>query len=301
MKTFIRAAEVWLPTPDQAELTHGGGLAGPEARAFGAFSQSVRFRHGEGLPGLAWSEGRPMLLRHFEGGPFLRTEAAHAAGLRCAIALPVFVREALTAVLVFFCGDDDEQAGAIELWRNDPRVTTDMTLVEGFYSHGAGALEAVSHDTYLPRGTGLPGLAWQQGRAVFMEDLASAPRFLRGETASGAGIERGLALPWPARTQAEYVVTLLSSSRTPVARRVEGWAPGDEPQASLRRVFGFDETEGSLGDATLALDAGAGPIGAAFTSGVPQLLAQSPDGRGPLVAIPVVSEGAVAEVVVLYL
>ena len=279
MKTFIRAAEVWLPTADQAELTHGGGLSGPEARAFGAFSQSVRFRHGEGLPGLAWAEGRP---------------------LRCAIALPVFVREALTAVLVFFCGDDDEQAGAIELWRNDPRVTTDMTLVDGFYSHSASALEAVSQDTYLPRGTGLPGLAWQQGRAVFMEDLASAPRFLRGETASGAGIERGLALPWPARTQAEYVVTLLSSSRTPVARRVEGWAPGDDPRV-LQRGFGFDETEGHLGDAALALDADAGPIGAAYASGVPQVAVQSPEGRGQLVVIPVVSEGVVAEVVALYL
>lgn len=300
MKTFIRAAEVWLPTADDAELVHGGGLSGPEARSFGAFSQSVRFRHGEGLPGLAWAEGRPLLLRHLEGTPFLRTEAAHAAGLRCAIALPVFVREVLTAVLVFFCGDDDEQAGAIELWRNDPRVTTDMTLVEGFYSHGADALELVSQDTYLPRGTGLPGLAWQQGRAVFMEDLASAPRFLRGQTASGAGIERGLALPWPARTQAEYVVTLLSSSRTPVARRVEGWAPGDARQ-TLQRSFGFDETEGRLGDAQMALGAQQGPIGAAYTSGVPEVVTQSPDGHGQLVAIPVVSEGAVAEVVVLYL
>lgn len=297
MKTFIRVAEVWLPDAGHTVLTYGSGVSGPEARGFGASSQGMRFRPGEGLPGLAWQQGRPMLLKQLQGLPFLRAEAARAAGLSSAIAMPVFVRGALTAVMVLFCGDDEQQAGAIEVWRNDPRITTDMTLVEGVYSHGADALEAVSQDTYLPRGTGLPGLAWQQGRTVFMEDLASAPRFLRGDSARDAGIERGLALPWPAHTQAEYVVALLSSARTPVAQRVEGWIAGDEPR-TLQRAFGFDEAQGPLGDATLALGTGQGLVGDAYLSGVPQLQAQP---EGALVAVPVVSEGEVSEVVLLTL
>lgn len=297
MKTFIRVAEVWLPDTGQTVLTYGAGVSSPGAEGFCTSSRGLRFQPGEGLPGLAWQQGRPMLLKQLHGLPFLRAEAARAAGLSSAIAMPVFVRGALTAVLVLFCGDDDEQAGAIELWRNDPRITTDMTLVDGVYSHGADALEAVSLDTYLPRGTGLPGLAWQQGRAVFMEDLASAPRFLRGDTARAAGIDRGLALPWPAQTQAEYVVALLSSARTPVARRVEGWGPGDAVR-TLRRSFGFDEAEGALGDATLALGEAQGPVGDAYASGIPQLRA---DAQGAVVAVPIVSEGEVAEVVVLTL
>lgn len=297
MKTFIRVAEVWLPDADHTVLTYGAGVSGPEGQGFCASSQGMRFKPGEGLPGLAWQQGRPMLLKQLHGLPFLRAEAAWAARLSSAIALPVFVRGALTAVLVLFCGDDDEQAGALEIWRNDPRITTDMTLVEGVYSHGADALEAVSQDTYLPRGTGLPGLAWQQGRTVFMEDLASAPRFLRGESARDAGIERGLALPWPAHTQAEYVVALLSSSRTPVAQRVEGWTTGDAPQ-TLQRTFGFDETEGPLGDACLTLGPAQGLVVDAYLSGVPQLKAQA---ESSLVAVPVVSEGEVSEVVLLTL
>lgn len=297
MKTFIRVAEVWLPDADHTVLTHGAAVAGPEAQGFCTSSQGMRFRLGEGLPGLAWQQGRPMLLKQLHGLPFLRAEAARAAGLSSAIALPVFLRGELTAVLVLFCGDDAQRAGAIEIWRNDPRVTTDMTLVEGVYSQGADALEAVSQDTYLPRGTGLPGLAWQQGHTVFMDDLASAPRFLRGASAHDAGIERGLALPWAARTQAEYVVTLLSSARTPVAQRVEGWVPGDAP-GTLRRTFGFDEAQGPMGDATLPLGDGRSPVGKACLSGVPCVEALA---DGALVAVPVVSEGEVAEVVLLTL
>jgi putative methionine-R-sulfoxide reductase with GAF domain len=297
MKTFIRAAEVWLPDAGHAVLTHGAAVAGPEATSFCTSSQGLRFKLGEGLPGLAWQQGRPMLLRQLHGLPFLRAEAARAARLSSAIALPVFVRGELTAVLALFCGDDLQQAGAIEIWRNDPRVTTDMTLVEGVYSQGADALEAVSHDTYLPRGTGLPGLAWQQGHTVFMDDLASAPRFLRGASARDAGIERGLAVPWAARTQAEYVVTLLCSSRTPVAQRLECWVPGDAPD-TLRRAFGFDEALGPMGDAARSLSEPHDPVSDAFLSGVPRLEALA---DGTLVAVPVVSEGEVAEVLLLTL
>src|SRR5260221_9846525 len=55
------------------------------------------------------SMGRPMLLKQLHGLPFLRSEAARGARLSSAIALPVFVRGELTAVLVLFCGDRSEE------------------------------------------------------------------------------------------------------------------------------------------------------------------------------------------------
>ena len=74
-------------------------------------------------------QGHPIVLRQFEISSFQRTEAAHAAGLTCAIAIPLLAGDYLMAV-VMFCGDDAAHAGAIELWRNNPADSADMTLAD---------------------------------------------------------------------------------------------------------------------------------------------------------------------------
>ncbi len=297
MTPFIRITEVWVPSSDDSLLTLAGGLFG-DATDFAMITRDLRFARGEGLPGQAWQEGRPVLLKDFDSLHFKRGPAARALGLQCAVALPVFVQERLTGVLVFFCGDvsaGDDEAGALELWHNDPRLTTDMTLVDGYYGGTPGAFESLSRDTFLPRGSGLPGLAWQREAAVFMEDLASAPRFLRGETAVQAGIRRGLALPCGAQTRQSYVLTLLSAAQRPIAKRQESWVPGEMP-GSLVRAFGFCEATGRLPDSETP-----GPVAPeadplvtrSFASGLPLLGEAS-------VTIPLVSDGQVSEVVVLH-
>ncbi len=253
--SFIRIAEIWLPDQDQTLLAFGGGLFGP-AQGFADATRSLHFGMGEGLPGQAWAEGRPILLKDFDSPHFRRTAAAQDAGLSCAIALPIFVSKALKAVVVLFGGSANARAGAIELWHNSPRVTTDMTLVDGYYGTASDSFEILSKDTFLPRGTGLPGLAWQRGAAVFMEDLGASPRFLRGATAAEAGITRGLGLP-----------------------------------------FGFCETQGSLLASPadpIALDSPHNPLASAFLTGVP---ATGED----MIAIPVVADGEITEVLALYL
>ncbi len=313
MHSFIKAAEVWLPTADGSMLEFGDGLFG-SALAFGAVSRQMCFGRGEGLPGRAWDEGHPVVLRQFQGSYFRRSAAAHQAGLTSAIAMPVFVQNALTAVLVFFCGDDADRVGAIELWRNDPRVSTDMTLVEGHFGAGGEALEAATRETYLPRGSGLPGMAWQRGAAVMVDDLGQSGRFLRHEAASEAGITRGLALPCPALDGTNYVLSFLGAAGTPIAQRLESWSP-DASGTLLQRVFGYCESAGDLPatDGLLAIGTGpeAGAIGRAFASGVPAVTEHVRDQPGvgtdagaarlhSLLAIPVVVDGDVAEVVALY-
>lgn len=310
MSSFIKAAEVWVPTPDRSMLEFGGGWFG-DASAFGAISREMCFGRAEGLPGRAWDEGRPIVLKQFEGSTFRRTAAARAAGLTCAIAVPVFVCDDLTAVLVFFCGDDAAHAGAIELWRNDPRVTTDMTLVDGYFGGQVAALEELTRDTYLPRGSGLPGLAWQRGAAVMIDDLAQSSRFLRGKEASELGMTRALAIPCSTPGTQNYVLSFLSAAGTPIAQRIESWAP-DEGGTSLQRLFGYCEVEGALQalENGLPLAAG-GAIAKAYASGVAAVneVAASEPGVGAaareaglesLVAVPVTVDGAVSEVVVLY-
>ena len=99
----------------------------------------------------------------------------------------------------------------------------------------------------------------------------------------------------------------------PIARRIESWASNPDGSA-LQRLFGFCETEGALpaGDEGLALAADVGSIAAAFATGVPQISQDAtaePQGIGAaakaaglqtLLAIPVVTDDAVGEVVVLY-
>jgi hypothetical protein len=113
-KTFIRAVEIWVPTPDRQQLQFSDGFYGPLAE-FRAISETMRFGFDEGLPGRAWSAGRPVILKEFSNSYFKRIEAAKAAGLTCGVALPVFTGPQLKAVVVLFCGDDEAHVGAIEL------------------------------------------------------------------------------------------------------------------------------------------------------------------------------------------
>lgn len=314
MKSFIKACEVWVPTSDDSMLELADGLFG-EATAFAAITRGMCFGRGEGLPGRAWDEGRPILLKNLQNGHFRRGAAAAAAGIHGAVALPIFVDERLTAVLVLFWGDASvgAAAGAIELWHNDPRVSSDMTLVDGHFGAGGEELEALSHDTFLPRGSGLPGMAWQRGAAVLIDDLGQSQRFLRSGDTSALGIKRGLALPCPGLGDEHHVLSLLSATATPIATRIESWAPNADGSA-LQRLLGFCETEGALpcGDGGPTLAAATGSIAQAYASGVPQV---QPDavkepqgigeaahraGLGSLLALPLVCDAAVGEVVVLY-
>ena len=243
MKTFVRVAEVWVPSPDGTLLELGGGLfdAAPQ---FGALSRTLCFGRAEGLPGLAWDEGRPVMLRRLEGPVFRRAQAARAAGLTCAVALPFFAGDALTSVVVLLCGDDQADIGAIELWHNDPRLTGDLRLAEGYFGATAPDLEALTRDGSLPRGAGAPGLAWQREAAVLIDNVATSPQFLRSQTAAHAGIVRALALPCSVRVNETWVLSLLSSATRPIARRVESWLPS-ELRTHLQRAHGHCEVRGS--------------------------------------------------------
>lgn len=309
--TFIRVAEVWEPTADGALLELAGGLYGA-APAFGALSQGLCFGRAEGLPGHAWDEGRPILLERFENSFFRRTEAAQAAGLGCALALPVFVNEQLICVVVLLCGEAAVHQGAIELWHNDPRLSGDLALKQGYFGRDAKQLETLSRDAWLPRGAGLPGQAWQREAVVFMDSLEGQARFLRAQAAAAAGIVRALALPCSGRGHESWVLSLLSSASTPIARRVESWLP--DGAGRLQRAFGHCETAGALASDGLSLASGdaGGVIGTAHAQGRAGVLADLRSapaelaeglvgtGLGSMLALPVVADDQVSEVLALY-
>lgn len=200
MGSFIRVAEVWTPSDDGLLLEWAGGWY-RYAPALGAGSRRMVFGRAEGLPGQAWDLGHPLVLSPLEGPIFRRAELARAAGLQAAIALPVFKADRITSLALLFCGDEPEAVGAVELWRNDPRISTDLSLADGFYGGTAPAFEAFSRDGSIARGTGAPGLAWQRGGAVYIDKVAESAQFLRTQVAAQAGIVRALALPCSTRTR----------------------------------------------------------------------------------------------------
>ncbi len=301
--TFIQASEVWVPK--DGRLVHGGGDYGDLAD-FAAVSGKESFGHGEGLPGKAWAEGRPVVLKEFDGSYFKRTEAAKAAGLTCAVAVPVFDGAELKAVLVVLCGDDAVRTGAIEVWREDNRL---LMLEDGYYG-AAKHFEWVSKHTHFPRGQGLPGGVWASMTPMMMRDLGSGYRFIRADAAGKAGLTTGLGLPVPTPGHDTYVLTLLSARGTPLARRFEMWdarsaAIGSKKEAIL--VDGICEREGALWVDETGTPARAkaweGPVGRALGSGLPVVErgpAGLPAGYTTMVALPIHQGGELAHIVAWY-
>jgi hypothetical protein len=311
-RTFIRVVEVWTPDAERSLLELTGGFYGG-ARRFELVSRKMCFGRGEGLPGQAWDAGRPIVLKQFDGSGFRRTEAAHAEGLTCGIALPVFASETLQAVVLIFCGDDAEHAGAIELWHNRPQSGPDMRLDDGYYGTTAEVFEFMSRHTRFRIGNGLPGMAWESGLPVFMPDLGRGTRFMRSDSALKVGINRGFAMPCAARGSDVYVMAFLSALATPLVRRFETWLPVDGG-TRLARQEGFCEQQGLLGagaDGT-HIGSGQGALGRALAGAVPAIgeeAAKEPGGAGvaaealglqAVVALPVLRGGVVVAVVAWY-
>jgi len=291
-KTFVRIIEYWVPNANGSLLEFGGGLFG-KAASFAAITRRLCFGRGEGLPGQAWDLGHPVMLRQFKGSYFQRIAAADDEGLTCGIAVPTFIDARLTAVTVLFCGDDANHAGAIELWANEPARSKDMRLVDGYYGGTGDTFAFVSRNTSFRQGNGLPGMAWEQGKPVFLENLGKGSGFLRADDAVKVGINRGFAIPCATLDGSNQVLAFLSALATPIARRVEIWE-SDGSGRQLQRTLGFSEAEGRI-DAPARADTGAasGPLGQAFGTGVPAV-------EGHMIAIPIAPRGRVTSVMALH-
>jgi hypothetical protein len=313
MKTFIRVVELWVPDRTRTRLEFGGALGAAEFSEFRALSENALFAYNEGLPGKAWASGHPVILTDFSESCFKRADDAKEVGLTCGVALPVLAGEFLMAVLVLLCGDDAEHVGAIELWHNDPEVSHEMGLVDGYYGT-ADKFEFNSRHTRFPRGFGLPGRAWKAGMPLIIKDLHDSKRFLRREEASEIGINCGVGIPYKTARDQTWVVTLLSAAATPIAQRFEIWIP-NEPRTALVFQSGDCSSNTDL-DALYAartIGKGEGSIGGAWATGMPAInenlkhedaipasLALG-SGMNQIVALPVIENGLLKAVLAWYL
>lgn len=265
-ETFIQVSEIWVPEGER--LIYAGGDYNGRA-AFEETSRQTSFAKGEGLPGKAWAEARPVVLKAFDGSYFQRAQAAKEAGLTSAVALPVFAGPTLKSVLVVLCGDDAARIGAIEIWTGD---RDGMLMLDDGYYGAAEEFEFVSQHTHFPKGQGLPGGVWAAQAPILMRDLGSGYKFIRASAAGKAGLTTGLGLPVPVPGDTPYVLTLLSARGTPVARRFEIWdaRAGNDGKAVLRD--GVCEREGALWRDDGCGTRGAVPMASPWKGAVGQVL-----------------------------
>ena len=301
--TFLQVTEVWVPDHGVLRLSCGsyGALA-----AFEDASRRATFARGEGLPGTAWAEARPVVLKGFDGSYFKRIEAAAEAGLTAAVAVPVFDGDDLKAVLVVLCGDDAERTGAVEVWAERDGL---LMLADGYYGVAAH-FEWVSRHTHFPKGQGLPGGVWATGHPMLLRDLGSGYRFVRADSAARAGLTTGLGLPVPVPGGATYVLTLLSAKGTPIARRFELWDARRTRagKGSALLVDGICTRAGTLGDPDNAgnerrATVWQGVIGRVLGTGLPVIETGKPGlaaGYDTMVALPIYRDGAIAHIVAWY-
>ena len=303
MKTFIKVTEIWIPDKDRTRLEFGSGLYGGLID-FKAASEQQQFTYNEGLPGKAWASGHPIVLTKFEHSYFKRTAAAQEAGLTCGIAIPVFSGDFLMAVVVFLCGDDEDHAGAIEVWRNNPASKNRLVVMDGYY----GTLqhfEQLSRQISVPKGEGLAGLAWETGLPVLIDDISKADGFIRANDARLAGISMGIGIPVADNPGASYIMTFLSAKATPIAKRTQIWIPDPSGRQLICRQ-GYSKNSNDLAKIfeTTPVTKGIGALGRVWLTGMPIITGDHEPDYNPeldslssMLAIPVIEQGRLKAIV----
>lgn len=312
MHTFIRVIEIWTPSESGEFLEFNSGYYGP-LEEFKRASMKEKFAYGEGLPGNAWQQARPVVLKEFDDITFLRTESAHEAGLTSAVAIPVFSGNTLKAVILFLCGDTTELSGAIEVWSDDG--LSGLALIDGYYGD-LDRFEWLSKSIKFPRGRGLPGKVWETSQPLIMGDLANSNSFLRSKAAAEKGITTSIAIPINSNEDIEdigSVVTFLSSKSTPIAKRFEIWTPGADGNF-LQFEAGIiqDSEEVETANPKRCIQKGKGVIGETLQSGIPvmsseltadslpEITSGNVDDYTSLLAIPIYYQDNLNSVVAFY-
>lgn len=303
MKTFIKIIEIWVPDRERTQLEFGSGLYGAFSE-FKSASRQEKFAYDEGLPGKAWAQGHPLILTQFEHSYFKRTALAQNAGLTCGIALPIFSGDFILAVVVFFCGDDEAHAGAIEIWSNANSASQSLSLLDGYYgtlTHFA----AVSRQMSMPKGYGLPGAVWDSGMPTLIEDIRKSQASSRANDALNAGISTCLGIPFISQHAPTYVMTFLSAHATPIAKRIQIWMP-DANGEFLVCQQGYSQSSNDLAEMfeTTTVAKGEGALGRVWLSGMPVITGKQEhdydtelDNLSSMLAIPVIEQGHLQAIV----
>lgn len=226
---LLRAVEVWSPTSDGNCLERTSSIY-RGAETFAAVSNEAHFDHGQGLPGLVWDAGVPVMFDDLGSRDFLRHEAAREDGLEAGIGVPVFDGEEMVSVLLFLFATTEITSAAFESWILE-ETRHELMPGTGYYAN-LDRFRRMTQYLRFPYGAGLPGDVWQARMPRLIDRLANSTDFLRASGADAEGLDFGLAVPVVHGDDAiRAVCVLLSCNASPIAQALQIWTPNEDRSA----------------------------------------------------------------------
>ena len=155
-----------------------------------------------------------------EEGPAVLADVRSRAGIpiNALLAIPVFRDYDLVNVVVFGVSNGN---GGIEIWTRDER---DELAISGSWYEGLSSFEFISQYVRFPKGAGVPGACWKDGRPRIVPCPAEAPGFIRSFDKDPAHLADCIGLPIGRDYGfAGSIILLLSDESKPFARNFSLW------------------------------------------------------------------------------
>jgi FixJ family two-component response regulator len=236
-RRFVRGVEVWEPSSDHTRL-HLTQSSYRDAEAMEHISRDLSFSINEGLPGEVWTGKMPVFYRELTTGPFVRSDAAAAAGLTTGVGIPVFRDGRMQSVILLLLDGGESLKTVIEHWRmND--VTDRYELFGGIYAN-CERLRRLSEFVSCPAGEG-PGIIAQRQLPYLGTRFADDSNEVRGVVIDAERLHSGLGLPLTdSGRRHEDVVLMLNSDSTPLFRMMQIWKPASSSASATLASEVFD-------------------------------------------------------------
>lgn len=244
--SMIRSAEVWAKHEGSEELT----LNSQTGESIGATRQLLEDVQANFTPKI------------------VHLDAANSAEHAAVLGIPSVLENELRAVLVLEIACLADSLGAVEIWCRDGR---DELGLNGAVFSNLNRFARLSQFVRFPRGSGLPGKAWEDGSAKLTTGLGRSPDFMRAAGDQASGLDIGAALPvMTGRHDLTAVILLLSSPRSPLARAFEIWdIHGDEHVMRLSACASPEPTATSVEGRAMTYSRSEGFVGKIWESGIP--------------------------------
>jgi len=130
---------------------------------FEFISRSLTIMKGRGLPGSAWAESSPKIMKNLSDAEgFIRSRNAAECGLTTGLAIPFFYTDRDVQIVTFLSTDATPATKRFEIWRPDESHRY-LLFDEGYCSLGTD-LKGLYRGLAFDRGESTLGFVWLNGR-----------------------------------------------------------------------------------------------------------------------------------------
>jgi hypothetical protein len=159
------AIEVWSThAPSENKLTVMDGYYGT-LQHFEAISRQFNIPKGQGLAGLAWESGLPILIDDIsKADTFIRAGDAKEAGISMGMGIPVSDNPGQPYIMTFLSAKATPIAKRIQIWIPDP-LGKQLICQQG-YSKNSNNLAEIFETQTVDKGVGALGRVWLTGMPI---------------------------------------------------------------------------------------------------------------------------------------